>query len=112
MGFFDKVKKFLGYKPADKEDNTLYKKEIDKGVKEKPVDKSGNLVRRFGGKLSGFKDNRERQFEKKHIKAYLNGDRYFRFGFTDVTDKEGNVTGREIAWHKTKEKWIKASKAA
>lgn len=35
---------------------------------------------KFGGKLSGFKDKLERNFEKAHLKAYLNGDMRFIHG--------------------------------
>lgn len=107
MGLFKKIKDFLGFKPADKDDNDLYKKELEKGVKEKPkpkLKKDEVLVRRFGGKISGFKDNAEANFEKKHLKAYLKGDKYFRHGFKDEDDI------RVPAYHKVKEEWKKVKK--
>lgn len=35
---------------------------------------------KFGGKLSGFKDSAERNFETAHLKAYLKGDMRFTHG--------------------------------
>lgn len=37
-------------------------------------------AREFKGKLSGFRSNEERNFEKKHLKAYLKGETLFQFG--------------------------------
>lgn len=39
-------------------------------------------TRSFGGKIDNFKDNQERSFEKKHLKAYLKGFNKFRNGRT------------------------------
>lgn len=36
--------------------------------------------RKFLGKTSGFKDNRERHFYQRMLKAYLRGDKQFQFG--------------------------------
>lgn len=51
-------------------------------AKEKPK-------RAFGGKTENFKDKEERNREKKHLKAYLKGQRYFFHGF------EETITGRK-----------------
>ncbi len=34
----------------------------------------------FGGKTENFKDKSEQAFEKKHLKAYLKGQKYFYHG--------------------------------
>lgn len=39
----------------------------------------------FGGLLSGFKDKRHRNFENKHLKAYLEGAVRFQFGRDPIT---------------------------
>lgn len=36
--------------------------------------------RSFGGKLSGFENNDDRNKEKAHLKAYLRGQKKFRHG--------------------------------
>lgn len=41
-----------------------------------------NLTRKFLGKIDGFRDKRERNFEKKHLRAYLKGHAIFRDGST------------------------------
>lgn len=46
--------------------------------------------RNFGGKLSDFTDNKERHFNQRMLKAYLNGKPVFNFGF------EKNVKGEII----------------
>lgn len=58
------------------------------------------LIRNFGGKIDGFKNKEERNFEKKHLKAYLRGDKRFRNGYiyTDI--------GREIYYAAVKELWV------
>lgn len=45
----------------------------------------------FGGKTADFKDENERAFEKKHLRAYLKGHTRFTHGI----DKEGNKI-----WHR------------
>jgi hypothetical protein len=45
----------------------------------------------FGGKLSGFLDRAEEQFEKRHLRAYLKGKKTFQCGF-----KRDAQTGRKI----------------
>ncbi len=52
--------------------------------------------RQFGGKLTGFVDRKEANFEKKHLKAYLKGWDYFTYG---------RNKNNEPVWHKTKEIW-------
>jgi hypothetical protein len=47
--------------------------------------------RQFGGKTENFNSKEERNREKKHLKAYLKGQRYFFHGFIP------RVTGREAA---------------
>lgn len=44
-------------------------------------------TRKFGGKLSGFKNRSEANNEKKHLKAYLAGHKMFTDGF--FTDMNG-----------------------
>ncbi len=34
----------------------------------------------FGGRTENFKDKSEQAFEKKHLKAYLKGHKYFYHG--------------------------------
>lgn len=36
--------------------------------------------KQFGGKLNDFKDNQERHFNQRMLKAYLRGDSKFQFG--------------------------------
>ncbi len=43
--------------------------------------KKERLTRRFLGKTEGFENKQERNFEKTHLRAYLNGNTRFRFGF-------------------------------
>ena len=40
-------------------------------------------TRKFGGKLSDFKDSTERNFHKANYKAYLKGHSQFKFGKTE-----------------------------
>lgn len=44
------------------------------------------LKRSFGGKIIDFISNYERNFEKKHLKAYLKGKKTFNYGFKTVGD--------------------------
>lgn len=48
--------------------------------KEKPENHSAFTARKFTGKMSDFKDNRERHFYQRMLKAYLRGDQNFQFG--------------------------------
>lgn len=54
------------------------------------------LERSFGGKTEGFKNKEEQRFEQKHLKAYLRGDKFFKFGY----DKNGYPI-----FHKVNEIW-------
>jgi hypothetical protein len=45
----------------------------------------------FGGKLSGFINTAEEQFEKRHLRAYIKGRKWFQCGF-----KADPTTGRKI----------------
>ena len=38
-------------------------------------------MRKFGGKTSNFINRAEEAFEKRHLKAYLAGNPYFRCGY-------------------------------
>lgn len=53
--------------------------------------------RKFGGKIDNFESKDEQRLEKKHLKAYLRGNTYFKYGFT--TNEDGM---RIPAWHKVK----------
>lgn len=45
--------------------------------------------RRFLGKIDNFQTKEERNFEQKHLKAYLRGDTYFKAKvLMDVPDEE------------------------
>ena len=39
------------------------------------------ISRRFLGKIEGFENKEERDFETKHLRAYLKGNDNFRHGF-------------------------------
>jgi len=53
-------------------------------------------LRSFGGKISDFKDKSEKDYEQKHLKAYLKGFKFFRHGFE---------TNGEPAYFPVIEKW-------
>ena len=44
------------------------------------LQQTSSTKRIFKGKLDSFTSKEERNFEKKHLKAYLRGDKYFFFG--------------------------------
>lgn len=48
--------------------------------------------RKFKGKIDNFTNKAERNFEKKHLKAYLKGDMYFFYG----KDEFGNAVRYEV----------------
>jgi hypothetical protein len=48
--------------------------------KKSPINELGKESRKFLGKTSDFKDNRERHFYQRMLKAYLRGDKLFQFG--------------------------------
>lgn len=67
---------------------------INKNEKQEPQ-------RTFGGILNTTGLSKEqRNFEKKHLKAYLKGWTNFSFGFTT-----NEIGLREPVWYKTKESW-------
>jgi len=47
-------------------------------------------LKQFGGKLTGFADNRERHFYQRMLRAYIKGAPQFQFGF------EKNADGKRI----------------
>lgn len=60
-------------------------KEVSKNVStecKQPIVKKPIIKRRFLGKLNGFDDNVDRNFNKKMLKAYLRGNTRFSFGLT------------------------------
>lgn len=54
--------------------------------------------RTFGGKIENFINKEERNFENKHLKAYLKGHEKFRFGF--------DLKSKEPLWYRVKEIFI------
>ena len=64
--------------------------------------------RNFGGKTSGFASNEERDFEQKHLKAYIKGKSFFRHRFkTIIEDVMGVEVERRVpAWFDTKVNWV------
>ena len=53
-------------------------------MKNKPFYLSDEHTRSFGGKLTGFESREEAIREKKHLKAYLTGKKYFNYGFENI----------------------------
>ena len=53
-------------------------------MKNKPFYLSDEHTRSFGGKTEGFESREEAIREKKHLKAYLQGKKYFTCGFESV----------------------------
>jgi len=45
------------------------------------IEEPKELTRSFGGKIDGFISSLEEAHEKRHLKAYLKGKKYFRHGF-------------------------------
>ena len=74
-------------------DNTLKVVEVQ-SIEEVP------LKRSFGGKIKDFESKGEQEFEKRHLKAYLKGDKNFRCGFR--TNSNGM---REENWFNVIENW-------
>ena len=64
--------------------------------------KDQNLRKEFLGKLDGFINKVEKNFQKKHLKAYLRGDEYFTFGRNQKT--------REPEWFKVLYTFLKQPK--
>jgi hypothetical protein len=52
----------------------------------------------FGGKITDFISKEEKNFEQKHLKAYLKGKKYFRHGFKTLSESGHRVP----AWFETK----------
>jgi len=50
--------------------------------------------RKFLGKTSSFLNKKERNSEKKHLKAYLRGNKYWANGFFDL--KQGKFPNWEL----------------
>jgi len=61
-------------------------------IYEKNINMKKTSKRRFTGKLSGFENNKEANFSKKELKAYLRGWERFSYG----KDKDG-----QPIFHKT-----------
>lgn len=53
-------------------------------MKNKPIYASDDYTRSFGGKTEGFESREEAIREKKHLKAYLQGKKYFNYGYESV----------------------------
>lgn len=58
-------------------------------MKNKPFYLSDEYNRSFGGKLNSFENRDEAMKEKKHLKAYLAGKKYYRHGFETKTIEVG-----------------------
>lgn len=59
------------------------------------------VERKFLGKLVGpWADKYERNFEKRHLKAYIRGEEYFPYGYKEETLPNG-AKMRVQAWHQT-----------
>ena len=90
----------------------------------KPFYLSDEHTRSFGGKLTGFESREEAIREKKHLKAYLAGKKYFYYGFESIpmsqalglpTEMQGNhnveeKTVRVPKKYEVKEIWIPKNK--
>lgn len=63
-----------------------------------------SFKRSFAGKTNDFKNNQERNFEKAHLKAYLNGNKWFRYG---QFDQRGEPIYFPVA-----ERWIEIKEVA
>jgi hypothetical protein len=53
---------------------------------------SQQTKRQFLGKLDNFTSKEERNFEKKHLRCYLRGDKFFEYGHDEV----GQPIRREV----------------
>ena len=81
-------------------------------MNKKPIYKSDNNTRSFGGKLSNFENREEAKLEKKHLKAYLQGKKQFIHGWEDVkidsellVEVEEGFTMRRPKVYQVKEIW-------
>lgn len=61
------------------------------------------LRRQFGGKLNGFENNKEANFEKAHLKAYLKGHKFYHHGIMRTVTGERKPILRAV-----QENWIPA----
>lgn len=55
-------------------------------------------LKAFGGKTSGFTDNRDRHFNQRMLKAYLRGDQRFQFGQSYKNNQFG-IPELSPDWH-------------
>ncbi len=64
--------------------------------------------RTFGGKTSNFVDKEERDFEQKHLQAYIKGKPFFRHRYKTITEEFAgrNVESRIPAYFETKVNWV------
>lgn len=53
--------------------------------------KRNKNTRKFLGKIDNFIDKQERAFEKKHLRAYLNGQERFVVGYSNNQPLYANV---------------------
>jgi hypothetical protein len=81
-------------------------------MKSKPFYLSDDHTRSFGGKLSGFESRDEAMKEKKHLKAYLAGEKHYRHGYKTIQLDENNPVEvmdgwsmRQPAYFEVNEKW-------
>lgn len=101
MKFFKKLKEFLGFK--HKESGNEPKAE---DVKQHNLESHKMYSRRFGGKIDGFADSDERRREKKHLKAYLRGDKFYTDGYKDSEPDKDGVTTRIPNWLPVEEEFV------
>lgn len=58
--------------------------------------KENEKRRSFGGKIDNFENDVERNFEKKHLRAYLKGFQLFKFGLNAITKRPNMVAVKEV----------------
>lgn len=69
------------------------------------IDHSNFTTRKFLGKTEGFKDNRERHFYQRMLKAYLKGKQYFIFGFSNKQDPHTKIWSVTPDWHEVQQQY-------
>ena len=74
-------------------------------MNKKPIYKSDNNTRSFGGKLSNFENREEAKLEKKHLKAYLQGKKQFKIDSELLVEVEEGFTMRRPKVYQVKEIW-------
>lgn len=52
----------------------------------------------FGGKISNFASKEEKAREDKHLKAYLQGHRLYRFGYKIEKNENGFIKSKVVNW--------------